>query len=59
MTESFIIVTCLQVTVTKTTVNIRQQFHLVAHVVFAPPVQLLQHLSGLLQTFLVMAISLG
>jgi len=51
-------VTRLQVTVAKATVNVGHQFHLVSHVVFAPLVQLLQHSLRLLQTFLVLAAGL-
>jgi len=59
MTQSFSVVSRLQVTVTETTVNVGQQLHLVAHVVFAPLVQFLQHLFRLLQTLLVIAIGLS
>ena len=58
MMQSFVIVACIQVTVAKTTVDVGQQLHLVAYVVFAPLVQFFQHLLGLLQTVLVMAVGL-
>jgi len=58
MLQSFVVVACLQVTVAKATVNVRQQLHLVAHIVFAPLVQLFQNLLGLLQTVLVMPVGL-
>jgi len=48
MMQSFVIVACIQVTVAKTTVDVGQQLHLVAYVVFAPLVQFFQHLLGLL-----------
>ena len=58
MTQSFVVVSRLQVTVAKTTVNVRQQRDPVAHVLSGPAVQFLQHLSGLLEAFLVLGVGL-
>jgi len=44
MIQSFVVLARFQVTVAKTTVNVRQQLGLVSHIMFAPFVQLLQHL---------------